>query len=79
MLLRWVPIQVLVSPSWDQRHEVQVRYRWKPQSPGEERPYLGSESPLTGEVQGEPESDGTEEAKVRTTVTTIRSVPLGIE
>ena len=46
---------------------------------GQVRPCLGSESPLTGEVQGEPESHGTEEAKVRTRVTTIRSVSLGIE
>ena len=34
---------------------------------------------IYSEVQGEPESHGTEEAKVRTRVTTIRSVPLGIE
>ena len=68
-----------MSSSWDQRHEVQVRYRWKPQSPGQVRPCLGSESPLTGEAQVEPESPGTEEAKVGNRVTTIRSVPLGIE
>ena len=60
----------------DQIHEVKVRYRWKPQSPGQVRPCLGSESPLTGEAQVEPESPGTEEAKVGTRVTTIRSVPL---
>ena len=35
------------------------------------------ESTVTGEAQVEPESPGTEEAKVRTRVTRIRSVPVG--
>ena len=38
---------------------------------------LTSESSLTGEAQVEPESPGREEAKVRTIVTRIRSVPEG--
>ena len=61
----------------DQRHEVQVRFHWEPQSPGLVRPCLGSESPVTGETQVEPESPGTEEAKVRTRITRLRSVPVG--
>ena len=78
MLPRWVPRhQVLVRPSWDQRHEVQVRSRWEPESPGQVRPCLGSESPVTGEAQVEPESPGTENDKVRNSVTRIRSLPMG--
>ena len=38
---------------------------------------LTTESPVTGEAHVEPESRGTEEAKVRTSVTKIRSVPVG--
>ena len=45
--------------------------------PGQVRPCLGSESPFKGLAQVEPESLGTEEAKVRTRVTRIRSVPVG--
>ena len=38
---------------------------------------LKSESPVTGEALHEPDSPGTEEVKVRTRVTRIRSVPAG--
>ena len=38
---------------------------------------LTTESPVTGEAHVEPESRDTEEAKVRTSVTKIRSVPVG--
>ena len=73
MLPRWVPRhQVLVRPSWDQRHEVQVRCRWEPQSQGQVRPCLGSESPVTGEAQVEPETPGPDEAKVGSIFTTSR-------
>ena len=79
MLPRWVPeTQGPGEAQVEQRHEAQVRSRWEPQSPGQVRPCLGSESPVTGEAQVEPESRGTEEAKVRTRVTRIRSFPVGI-
>ena len=38
---------------------------------------LTSESPVTSEALVEPESPGREEAKVRTRVTRIRSIPEG--
>ena len=66
----------LMLPRGEQRHQVQVRSRWEPQSPGQVSPCLGSESPVTGEAQVEPESPGTEEAKVRTRVARISSVPV---
>ena len=44
---------------------------------GQVRQCIGSESPVTGEAQVEPESPGREAAKVRTRVTRIRSVPVG--
>ena len=79
MLPRWEPEtpgpgEAQVGP---ERHEVQVRSRWEPQSPGQERPCFGSESPVTGEAQVEPELPGREVATVRTRVTSIRSVPVG--
>ena len=38
---------------------------------------LTTESPVTGEAHVEPESPGTVEAKVRTRVTRIKTVPVG--
>ena len=77
MLHRWVPEtpgpgEAQVGPE----NEVQFISRLEPQSPGQVRPCLGSESPVTGEAQEDPESPCTEEAKVRTRVTRIRSVPV---
>ena len=78
MLPWWVPeIPGPGEGQEDQRHEVQVRFHWEPQSPGLVRPCLGSESPVRGEARVDPESPGTQEAKVRTRVTSIRSVPVG--
>ena len=76
MVPMWVPeTPGLGKPRWDRRHEVQVRSRWEAQSPGQMRPCVGSESPVTGEAQVEPELPGTEESKERTRVTRIRGFP----
>ena len=66
-----------MRPRWVQRHQVQVRSQCEPQSPDQVRLCLASDSPVTGEAHVEPESPGTEEAKVRTRVIWIRTFPVG--
>ena len=60
MLPRWVPetpspVVAQVGPETRGPRKITM----DPQSPGQVRPCLGSESPVTGEAHVEPESPGT--------------------